>query len=366
MITVSSRLATVVVIDDTPDLRLLLRMVLELSDRYTVVGEAGDGAAGIKVVSEWQPDLVLLDLAMPVMDGLEALPGIRSAAPTTKVVVLSGFEADRMAEQAVSRGADGYLQKGTQPDDVVAMLDDILGIGAPPAVAAPRIPHQQAGEHEEIEALRAAVATAAHELRTPSTVLIGLSQTLMQRRDKLDAARMDELLDAIVRQTRVLDRVTADLLTSAQAQRGGLSAQPEPMDLTPALRAAARAVADQTDITVDAPGELQVVADPVRVQQMLTNLVSNAMKYGAAPVSITASVAEGRALVRVDDRGPGVPDSFRPQLFEQYARATGSRASGTGLGLYVVRELATAQGGAAWYEPRIDGGSSFRFTLPLG
>ena len=69
------RVATVVVIDDTPDLRLLLRMVLELTDRYSVVGEAGDGAEGIEMVRQWQPDLVLLDLAMPVMDGLEALPG---------------------------------------------------------------------------------------------------------------------------------------------------------------------------------------------------------------------------------------------------------------------------------------------------
>lgn len=118
---------TVVIIDDTPDLRMLLRMVLELSDHYTVVGEAGDGASGIDAVREWQPDLVLLDLAMPVMNGLEALPGIRRACPAAVVVVLSGFEADRMAAQALARGATGYVQKGTTPDDIVSTLDEILG-----------------------------------------------------------------------------------------------------------------------------------------------------------------------------------------------------------------------------------------------
>jgi signal transduction histidine kinase len=366
MIHVSERAATVVVIDDTPDLRLLLRMVLELSDRYTVVAEAGDGAAGIKVVREWQPDLVLLDLAMPVMDGLEALPEIRTACPNASVVVLSGFEADRMADQAIAQGASGYLQKGTRPDDIVAMLDDVLGRAQPQIATRPVLPAQHSHDHEEIERLRASVATAAHELRTPATVLIGLAQTLMNKRDKLDAVRMDELLDAIVRQTRVLDRVTADLLTSAQIQHSGIAAISEAMDLVPALRAASLAVANEADVTLDTPDSIPVVADAVRVQQMLTNLVSNALKYAEAPISITAGIVEGRAMVQVNDRGNGVPVEFRTHLFEQYSRATGSRSPGTGLGLYVVRALAEEQGGSAWYEPRPDGGSSFRFTLPLG
>jgi signal transduction histidine kinase len=359
----TQHIASVVVIDDTPDLRLLLRMVLELSDRYTVVGEAGDGAAGIDIVREWQPDLVLLDLAMPIMDGLEALPGIRDACPHAEVVVLSGFEADRMATQALERGAAGYLQKGTTPEDIVRALDEILGRSKlqPVAPDAPR----SGSDIDEVEGLRSAFATAAHELRTPATVLIGLAQMLIRRRSQLDPARIDELLDAVIRQTRVLDRITADMLTTAQASRGGLAAQAEPMELVAALRATALAMTHDSTIAVQAPPVLEVVADSVRVQQMLTNLLSNAIKYGAPPIAIIATATAGKAVIRIEDGGHGVPQEFQPRLFEQYARAEGSRASGTGLGLYVVKALAEVQGGTAWHEPRPGGGASFCFSLPL-
>jgi signal transduction histidine kinase len=361
---VAHRPATVVLIDDTPDLRLLLRVMLELSDRYDVIAEAGDGATGIEAVREAQPDLVLLDLAMPVMDGLEALPEIRRACPTATVVVLSGFEADRMADQALARGAAAYLQKGTGPDEMVRAIDAVLG--ARRGVALPRqLPAKHDVKADELATFRTALATAAHELRTPATVLLGLAGTLLERRSQLSTQQVDELLDAIVRQTRVLDRITTDLLTSTQIDRGGLNAQSEPVDLMPIVRSVAAAVADQVAVHVDGPESLEVVADWVRVQQMLTNLVTNAIRYAAPPISISVSgSSDGVAVVQVDDTGDGVPTEFRPRLFEQYSRADGARTAGTGLGLYVVRALAEAQGGTAWYRPRKTGGSSFGFTLP--
>jgi DNA-binding NarL/FixJ family response regulator len=115
----------VVLVDDTADLRLLLRTALHLHG-YEVVGEAGDGAAGIEVARAERPDLVLLDLSMPVMDGLEALPHLREALPDAVIVVLSGFGAQQMAEQAMARGADGYLQKGASLASVIASLDEAM------------------------------------------------------------------------------------------------------------------------------------------------------------------------------------------------------------------------------------------------
>jgi signal transduction histidine kinase len=218
----------------------------------------------------------------------------------------------------------------------------------------------------ELERLRSAAETAAHELRTPATVLVGLANTLSRNRASLDQTRLDELLDAIVRQTQVLDRVTADLLASSEADHGGPTAEIEVMALAPALHAAALSVAELTQVAVSCPAALSVRADPVRVQQMLTNLLTNATKYGAPPISLTASAVDGQAVVRVDDSGPGVPEAFRSRLFERYSRAGGSRAAGTGLGLFVVRALARAQGGDAWYEPRPEVGSSFSLSLPLG
>lgn len=116
----------VVVADDVADLRFLVRKVLERSGRFTVVGEARDGREAVDVAQEHQPDLTLLDLSMPVMDGLEALPLIRAAVPDCTVVVLSGFDADRMAAQAMTAGAAAYLVKGTEPQTLVERLLELL------------------------------------------------------------------------------------------------------------------------------------------------------------------------------------------------------------------------------------------------
>ena len=86
----------VVIVDDTYDLRELLRLALTRGG-MEVVGEAGDGLAGIEAVRLEKPDVVLLDLSMPVMDGLEALPSIRRLVPAAKIIVLSGFGATQMS-----------------------------------------------------------------------------------------------------------------------------------------------------------------------------------------------------------------------------------------------------------------------------
>ena len=95
---------TVLIADDTPEIRNLLRMNFELEQDFLVVGEADNGLTAIELARDHQPDLVLLDLAMPVMDGLQALPEITEATPGTRVVVLSGFNADQVADEALALG----------------------------------------------------------------------------------------------------------------------------------------------------------------------------------------------------------------------------------------------------------------------
>ena len=103
---------------------------------------------------------------------------------------------------------------------------------------------------------------------------------------------------------------------------------------------------------------------------MLSNYVDNALTYGKEPVEIVAAEKDGWAVIEVTDHGPGVPRSFEPLLFERFARAPEAerKAAGIGLGLWIVRMLAQANGGEAWYEPRAGGGSRFvlRLTAPPG
>lgn len=102
----------VLLVDDAEDLRVLLRLAMMKSNGLTVVGEAADGVEAVQRATELQPDLVMLDLAMPRMDGLEALPLIRAAVPDVRVIVLSGFSQGALADKAIEAGADHYVVKG--------------------------------------------------------------------------------------------------------------------------------------------------------------------------------------------------------------------------------------------------------------
>lgn len=120
----------VLLADDSEDMRDLMRRALERTGRFAVVGEAADGRQAIAAAERESPDLVLLDLAMPVMDGLAALPRVRRAAPTATVIVLSGVDAERMAPLVHAKGASAFMPKALGAtrvvEQLVAMLDGRL------------------------------------------------------------------------------------------------------------------------------------------------------------------------------------------------------------------------------------------------
>ncbi len=119
---------SVVIVDDTPDIRMLTRLALELDSAIRVVAEAENGREGIEVVASHQPDVVVLDMAMPVMDGLEALPHIKRACPATRVLVVSGFDSLTMSTSAMDAGGDGYLQKGASPLVLLGRVKELAAL----------------------------------------------------------------------------------------------------------------------------------------------------------------------------------------------------------------------------------------------
>jgi len=113
--------------DDVPAMRIVLRVVLEAEGDIEVVGEAGDGLEAVAQSERLQPDVVVLDLSMPRLDGLEALPRIREVAPDTAIVVFSGYAASRMRKAAIDRGATRYIEKGRALEDVRDAVREVMG-----------------------------------------------------------------------------------------------------------------------------------------------------------------------------------------------------------------------------------------------
>lgn len=204
------------------------------------------------------------------------------------------------------------------------------------------------------------LAVTAHELRTPVAVIKGFGATLNDHWDELEEAERREMVAGLARSGERLSRLVEDLFTAARLETGALQMHVAPFDLAHVAR---EVVADHGDaaIVLDVP-PVQVAADRGRTSQMLTNYLTNAKRYGHPPITISARARGDAVEVFVTDRGVGVADAQVPTLFGRFA--SGGSKEGSGLGLFIVRELARAQGGDAWYEVAPGGGARFGFRLP--
>jgi len=210
------------------------------------------------------------------------------------------------------------------------------------------------------------MAITAHELRNPIAVLGGFASILLDRSHQLEEDERRQLLRGVGTQAARLNRLVEDLLVASRLDAGALEIHRDELDLGPLIAEASSGVAgvDGTPIEVDCPPVLTVVGDRDRLNQMLVNYISNAVRYGSPPLRVEARPRDGFAEVRVLDAGGGVEPEVVPRLFEKFSRATQSATGGTGLGLFIVRGLARAQGGDAWYEPGDPAGACFAFSVP--
>lgn len=212
------------------------------------------------------------------------------------------------------------------------------------------------------------VAMTAHELRSPIAVVTGAATVLGDHWDVLSDAERRDTLTSIARGGARLHRLIEDLLTVSWIEAGSFEFSLEDLLLRRVLDDACAEQADALGaVALSCPERLVVRADHLRCAQIMTNLLSNAAIHGVPPVDVAVQIAtaEGRAEVRVHDAGGGPPIEIAEQLFAKFARGTGRRRRGTGLGLYIVRALARGQGGDAWFEPALHGGGSFCVSLPL-
>jgi DNA-binding NarL/FixJ family response regulator len=125
MAAVAADVTSVLVVDDDPLVRSALTLMLGGDDALTVVGEASDGAAGLAASRALQPDVVLMDIRMPVMNGIDATRTLKESGESPHVIVLTTFDADEHVLSALEAGADGFLLKDTPPADIVAAIQAV-------------------------------------------------------------------------------------------------------------------------------------------------------------------------------------------------------------------------------------------------
>ncbi|MFP5257005.1 MAG: response regulator [Acidimicrobiia bacterium] len=343
-----TRRATVVLADDTSDIRFLTRTMLEIDGGFEVVAEASNGLEAVERAARHQPDLVVLDLAMPEMDGLQALPLIRERSPSSQVVILSGFDRHAVAEEALVLGAARYVQKGTPLAELVAALREVSGL---PAAPAHHPPPPASGQDF--------VAMVVHDLRSPLTSIRAAAEILARDEQLERSPTASTVVEVIRRQGDAMERLVEDLLTVARVDGGDLRLSSEVVELGELVRGVASVI--DHDVEVRCPS-VSAEVDRARVAQIVENLVVNAVRYGAPPIEVAVEDRGEVVALIVSDAGAGIPEHRQPELFQRFS-ALAVGGGGHGLGLYIVRELARAHGGDVVYEAGSPG-SRFVVTLP--
>lgn len=235
-------------------------------------------------------------------------------------------------------------------------------------------PLKQISALQELDQLKAEfIAGVSHELRTPLHYIKGYTAALLRSDLRVTPDEMREFLAIIEHESDKLGHLIEDLLDTSRIEAGVVSVDAQRMDLRSTLRRAvenARKTTSRHDLRLSMPDELPAVrADPRRVEQILSNLLDNAVKYSADETTITVTVEALPAAVAiaVADQGAGIAPEHLPHIFERFYRVSNERSQrvrGSGLGLFICRGLVEAHGGKLWAESRAGEGTRFSFTLP--
>ncbi len=235
--------------------------------------------------------------------------------------------------------------------------------------------NQRLAKLNELDQLRKEfLSTIRHELRTPLTSIVGFTETLLHFWDRLTILRQKEMVYKIQTSSARLQRLVEDLLSNSRMDGATLSLTLESVDLASQIRQSIVEVTTKYRgqmVIQEAPKDVvSVCADAHRVQQVVVNLLDNAAKYSpeGRPINVRWSVIDDFAQVSIQDFGPGIAEKDMGVLFTRFgkiAQPMRSGQSGTGLGLFISRQLIEAMGGTIWVDTEESRGSTFSFRLPL-
>lgn len=408
--------ANILVVDDVPENHVVYRAVL--SELGNIVS-AHSGAEALRHVLEQDFAVILLDVNMPDMSGLETAAMIRRRRKVQHVPIIfvTAYADDIRAEQAYSLGAVDYIVSPVVPEilrskvTVFVELDRMrVALATSHRLLEQRVQERtreltetnarleaEIAERAEVEkqreillareqTLRAAaeessrlkdefLATLSHELRTPLNVIVGWTTVL--RTGKLEAPAVTRALDIIDRNVWSQKHLIDDLLDVSRIVAGTFDVEMKSIDLRQIISTTLEAFqpsAQAKNVTIvpvlDASGP-PMRGDPVRLQQVVWNLVSNAIKFtaGGGRVDVRLAVRDAYAEITVTDTGEGIAPDFLPHVFDRFRQQDGSIArkhGGLGLGLAIARDLVAMHGGAIEAASDGDGmGSTFTVRLPV-
>jgi two-component system sensor histidine kinase/response regulator len=357
----------IVVIDDDYAMRLSCAKILTKSGFTVETFE--DGARGLEGVARLKPDLVVVDLKMPGLSGMEVIPRVHEIDPQIVIVVITGYATIGTAVDAMKSGAYDFLPKPFSPDELRLIVDRGLER---------RHLQQESQRHEmERELLRRQFVTfVSHQLQSPLAAIRQYLDALRRMGDSPEAAaKRREWFDRCILRTDDMLQLTQDWLTISKLDRGCLAREKSRVDVarlvTGIMKTYEEMAATEGVALVDelAGAELPVLGDETCLGVLFDNLVVNAIKYNRRGGSVTASARTqgGEIVVSIADTGIGIPEKDLPYLFDEFFRVKGEggkKTSGTGLGLPICRKISAEMGGGIEVESRPGEGSTFRVHLP--
>jgi two-component system OmpR family sensor kinase len=346
----------VLVVDDFPDSLALYEALL--SDDGHRVRTAVSGKKALALIDEREPEVVLLDVSMPGMDGYEVLKRLRArAGGGPAVLMLTAARREPAAiEHGLREGADAYMTKPIEGRELVARVR-----GALEAHRLKRTLETQRRDH---------IAMLVHDLRHPLASL-GLLAEVLQADDLTQEERSNAVVTIrtlCTDMTRLVDGV----LAASRLEAGLFTVDPRPTTaravLSPTI-ASLSPVATRRRIALSFEGDLDahLTADAIKLRQAIDNLVANALKFTprGGRVGVAVEARRGQVIFEIGDSGPGIPAAERASIFDRYRQGrTGRTAGGAGLGLAIARGIAEAHRGSLTVGDSALGGAAFRLAIP--
>ena len=375
--------ARILLVEDEPHAAEVLCLMLEGAGH--TVETASDGASGLARIKAGGVELVVLDVMLPELDGLELCRRVRAAEGEVylPIIMLTALASEKQRQEGFAAGADDYVMKPVDYNELLARVQVWLRTRRRIEVAHAQLEREMAERRRAEEAARetevlrrteqlhaALLSSVSHDLRTPLTAIKAAVTSLLDERVDWRGAERQTLLRTIDEETDRLTRFVARLLDLSRIEAGMLQPLRDWHDVEEILAEVVERLDPHGDrVHLAVPDALPLArVDYVMVEQIITNLLDNALKYSPADrlVDVTVGTPRGQLRIEVADRGPGIPLSEAGRVFEKFYRAAqGASAPGTGLGLAIARGLAQAHGGDVTCAPRPAGGSIFAVRLPI-